>query len=267
MTSVSGNSLTAVPRRMFRSQRRAALTLLVIAGGWELLSLALPPYLIPGWEILVPDLRVALTESGTYHQIWITLVRIVVSLTASVVLGVLVGAIMGLSPRGEAYLTPFVRFVSGVPALTWILVAVIWFSGAEVRIFFVIVAITIPILSVNTLAGIKQLSPELNAMIYSLRPSFVQRMRILVAPHTAPHIVAGSRVALSFATRLVVFAELIAATSGIGARMYAAYATFDIASIFVWTIFLVVVLYGLDALLSVAERRLARWQGTTTRTT
>jgi ABC-type nitrate/sulfonate/bicarbonate transport system permease component len=148
----------------------------------------------------------------------------------------------------------------GIPALSLILVAVIWFRGAEIRVFFVIVAIALPIMVLNTLDGIKGIPRELTEMLISFRPTLWQRVHMITLPGAMPSIIVGMKIALSFATRLAVFAELIGTTQGFGSALYSAFQTFNLTAVFVWTILLVVLLYALNGLLLLLERWLLRYR-------
>lgn len=247
-------------------RRETIVTLLLLAGFWQFLSFFFPPYLLPGFQELVPQLGKTLAAPITYQHIGVSFSRTVVSLLAAVVVGTGLGVVMGISRRLESYLAPVVRFIMGVPALSWILVAVIWFRQMEVRVFFVIFAIALPIMILNTLDGIKAIPKDLYDMLLSFRPSLWQRIRMIVVPGAAPYILVGTKVALSFTIRLVVFAELIGTTHGIGSAMYTAFQTFNLTGIFIWTGLLVVLLYVLSGILDLLERRVLKWRPESIRT-
>jgi ABC-type nitrate/sulfonate/bicarbonate transport system permease component len=130
----------------------------------------------------------------------------------------------------------------------------------ELRVFFVIVAIALPIMVLNTLDGIKGIQRELTDMLVSFRPSRWQRVWMITLPGAMPSIFVGMKVALSFATRLSVFAELIGTTQGFGSALYSSFQTFNLTGVFVWTILLVILLYGLSAVLVVVERWFLRYR-------
>jgi NitT/TauT family transport system permease protein len=167
---------------------------------------------------------------------------------------------MGVNQKAERYLLPALQVLMGVPALSLILVAAIWFRMAELRVFFVIVVIAMPIMVLNTLDGIKGIQRELTEMLVSFRPDIWQRIFILTLPGAIPSILVGMKVALSFATRLAVFAELIGTTQGFGNALYSAFQTFNLTNVFVWTFLLVVLLYVLTGVLLLMERRLLKYR-------
>lgn len=240
--------------------RASLVTFAAMAVAWQVLSFFFPPYLIPGFQAIIPNFIELIFRPSTYIHAGVSLLRILIAFALSALFGIGVGLLMGLWHRAEAYLLPLVRFIMGVPALSWILIGVIWFRSSEVRVFFVMFVITFPILTLNTLDGIKSAPKELYDMLLSFRPTTTQLLRIVLLPATLPYILVGAKVALSFATRLVVFVELIGATMGIGARMFASFQTFNLTEIFVWTGILVALLLLLNWGMAYAERRLLRWR-------
>ncbi len=240
--------------------KETIITLAVLAGLWQLSSLFFPDYLVPGFQSLVPELVTTLASPVSYQHIGASLVRIVVGFSISVVAGVAIGVVMGVDQRIERYLMPALRVLMGIPALSLILVAVIWFREMEVRVFFVIVAIALPIMVLNTLDGIKAIQKDLSDMLLSFRPTAWQRIRMILLPGATPYIVVGMKVALSFATRIAVFAELIGTTRGFGSALYSAFQTFNLTGVFVWTALLVALLYALNGVVALVERRLLRWR-------
>lgn len=243
-------------------RKETIITLLVMAGLWQVSSLFLPQYLVPGIQTLAPELVSTLLQPETYGHILASLVRIVVAFAFSVVVGVALGIWMGMSKKAESYLIPALQVLMGIPALSLILAAVIWFRGMELRVFFVIVAIALPIVVLNTLDGIKAIPHDLMEMLASFRPSSWDRVGMIILPGAMPSIIVGMKVALSFATRLAVFAELIGTTQGFGSALYSSFQTFNLTGVFVWTILLVILLYALSALLVVFERRMLRYRPT-----
>ena len=241
-------------------RKETLTTLAVLMGLWQLSSLFLPSYLVPGFQLLVPELIGTLSQWETYGHILASLARIVAAFVFSVLAGVAIGIAMGVSNKMERYLMPALQVLMGIPALSLILAAVIWFRGMEVRVFFVIVAIALPIMVLNTLDGIKGIPRDLTEMLHSFRPSLWQQISMITLPGAMPAIVVGMKVALSFATRLAVFAELIGTTQGFGSALYAAFQTFNLTGVFVWTLLLVVLLYGLSGLLVILERRLLSYR-------
>jgi len=65
---------------------------------------------------------------------------------------------------------------------------------------------------------------------------------------------------IGYATRMVVFAELIGAAIGIGAKMGLAESTFKMPEVLAWTLVLVVINIASQAGVGQLEKRLLRWR-------
>lgn len=219
-----------------------------------------PGYIFPTIPTVLQKLTVILGTKSTYLQIGDTLERIFGGFAISAVIGVALGIALAMSRILSATLMPAVKFIMGMPALTWVLLSIIWFRFPEVRVWFLMIVLITPIVTVNTYDGVRATPHELYQMVRSLRPNTWHLLRMVVVPAATPFIFSGLKVGLSFGGRFVVFAEAMTADRGIGAAMYTLNQTFDTAGIIVWTLILVTLLSLLDAGLGRLERRWFRWR-------
>jgi ABC-type nitrate/sulfonate/bicarbonate transport system permease component len=178
----------------------------------------------------------------------------------SAIVGTGVGLAMAMSTRVLEALMPLIKIVMGVPALTWVLLSIIWFKSAEARVWFIMFILVFPIMTMNTYDGVRAVPHDLYHMVRSLRPTTWGLLKLLIVPAATPFIFSGLKVSLSFGGRIAVFAEALSASTGIGAAMYTMDQMFDTAGIIVWTVLLVLVLSLLDKALALAERRWFRWR-------
>ncbi|WP_368855139.1 ABC transporter permease subunit, partial [Klebsiella pneumoniae] len=81
------------------------------------------------------------------------------------------------------FIRPFLQAIividTGIPALSWMLIAVFWFKNTEARIFFILAVILLPFYALNVYEGIRALSKDLVDMVQSFRPSRLQILRYL----------------------------------------------------------------------------------------
>jgi NitT/TauT family transport system permease protein len=206
--------------------------------------------IISTYQIVVEDWR----------DLGITVARLMAALIAAMVVGSLLGGMMGLLRRFAPYARSFLFILSGVPSLSWILLAVLWFPQPEARIFFILVVVTLPFYALNVYDAIRALPTEWVEMLNVFRPSRGQAFRMLVIPHVLPTIVMTSKSVSGYAIRMVVFAELIGATIGIGAKLAQSQSLFRVDAIFGWTILLIVLNFAIQWLVELIERRLFKWR-------
>jgi NitT/TauT family transport system permease protein len=236
-------------------------TVLVVAALLALLeagSLVAPPYILPGVGAIVQAGREILASHT--RDIAVTLLRLLEGIVAAFLAGSLLGVAMGAAPALARYARPFLTIVMAVPALNWILFAILWFGSPELRVFFVIVVISLPFYALNVYEGIRGLPPDLVEAVEAFRPTRAQAIRLLVLPHTVPYIMMTTKSVLGYAIRITIFAELIGTAIGIGARLNAAQSQFRIDAVFAWTAILVVINFVLQAAVERVDRRLLRWR-------
>lgn len=195
-----------------------------------------------------------------WPEILVTLTRLAIALVFASVVGTVLGIAMGMLPNIRPYIRSLIVIDTGVPALSWMLIAVFWFKDPEARIFFIMSVIVVPFYALSVYDGIRALPKEWLEMCESFRPSRWQVLRMLILPHIVAYVFSTTRSVIGYATRMVIFAELIASAVGIGAQMGLAQANFDIASIFAWTILLVTLNIVSQHVVSFIEKRVLHYR-------
>ena len=158
------------------------------------------------------------------------------------------------------FLKALVVIDTGIPALSWMLIAVFWFKNPETRIFFILTVILLPFYALNIYEGVRALPKDLIDMVESFRASRWQVLRFLVLPHIVSYIFLTTKSVIGYAIRMVIFAELVASAVGVGSRMSLAQSTFRIDQVLAWTFFLVILNLVLQALVNAVETVAMRWR-------
>lgn len=224
--------------RLPRHERYAGIvTTLAIVLLLQLASMVAPHYIAPPPADIISSLLYKILP--LYKDMLLTLGRLALALGFAMLVGTGIGLAMGMFANARPYLRSLVVIDTGIPALSWMLIAVFWFRMPELRIFFILVVIVVPFYALGVADAIRAMPKDLLEMCESFRPNRWQVLRYLIFPHVTPYIFATTRSVIGYATRMIIFAELIAATAGIGAQMGLAQANFDISSILAWTILLV----------------------------
>ena len=153
--AIVGETVEALEARApFRFPREMVVGLLVLAVAWEIVSMFVPPFVVPGWG------RIFKALLGL-----VTLARVVAALALSFVLGLGCAVAMYVSGSVERYGRPIVRLLMAVPVVCWILFAVLWFKWVEFRIAFVLVVVCAPVFLVDVLDAMKGVSKDLRDML------------------------------------------------------------------------------------------------------
>ncbi|WP_458792996.1 ABC transporter permease [Yoonia sp. MH D7] len=256
--SASARPGAAVAKLLNQDRVAGLVVVALIIVALQIASMFAPHYIAPPPVLIAEKLWTQLIP--LWDEILITLLRLAVALVFAMILGTILGIVMGMMPKLRPYIRSLVVIDTGIPALSWMLLAVFWFREPEIRIFFIMSVILVPFYALNVFDGIRALPKEWLEMCESFRPSRWQVLRYLIAPHIVAYVFSTTRSVIGYATRMVIFAELIASAVGIGAQMGLAQANFDIASVFAWTLFLVVLNIFSQSMVALVEKRVLRYR-------
>jgi ABC-type nitrate/sulfonate/bicarbonate transport system permease component len=218
---------------------QAAAGICLLAVGWQILSMIFPHYLFPpAGEILVRTVEILITGS-LLGDVLLTGARIFAGLFGAFILGGLMAMMIGQSKTAENFVAPVLTFFQGIPALSWVVFAIIWFHGTEFRILFIMIMTTLPAFTFQILDAFRSMSKDLYEMTMAFRPSRWTLFRFLIVPTIVPGIFTAWKVNLGNAARVVVVAELVGATGGVGYELLRQQQLFDMAGAMAWTLQLV----------------------------
>lgn len=265
MLKVPDTSRTSAPR--FRASRafETAVPFVVLATLWQIGSLFLPHYLFPS---LVDVFFFCIKIFGSwslFRDVLATSGRIIAGLSGAFVFGSLLALMMYRSGTVDRFFAPILGFFQGIPALSWVVFAIIWFHGTEPRIFFIMVLTTLPAFTLQILGALRAMPKDLLEMVLAFRPSRFKMFRVMILPAILPDIITAWKVNIGNASRVVVVAELVGATGGVGYRLIETQQQFDMAGALAWTLQLVLFVLIFQQVLSRFEKYAFRYRPTSER--
>ena len=244
---------------------QATASTLVLAGLWQIASLFFPHYLFPPVTDVVKRAVDIVVSGPLLVEVLVTAARIFAGLLGAFVLGAAVALMIGRSPLIESYVTPVLVFLQGIPALSWVVIAIIWFHGIEFRIFFIMVLTTLPAFTFQILDAFRSMSKDLFEMTMAFRPRKWTLFRVLIVPTIVPGILTAWKVNLGNAARVVVVAELVGATGGVGYQLLRQQQLFDMAGALAWTLQLVLFVLVVQQALVAIEGFVLRYRAVSER--
>lgn len=131
-------------------------------------------------------------------------------------LGLFFGVLIGLSRTASRLLSPLISFLFAVVEMAWIPLFVLWWGyGIKTILVALTYVVFFPVLY-NTILGVRTVPAVLVNATRSLGASRWQVIWMVVLPAAIPNILTGLRTGAGFAFRGLIFAEIIAAKSGVG---------------------------------------------------
>jgi ABC-type nitrate/sulfonate/bicarbonate transport system permease component len=250
--------MTLSPR--VKQALQAAASTLALMAAWQLLSYIFPHYLFPPVQDILRRTFEIFVDLPLLIEMLATAARIFAGLLGAFLLGCLLAVVIGRSPFIESYFTPVLVFLQGIPALSWVVIAIIWFHGIEFRILFIMVMTTLPAFTFQILDAYRSMSKDLFEMTMSFRPSGWTLFRVLIVPTIVPGILTAWKVNLGNAARVVVVAELVGATGGVGYQLLLQQQLFDMSGALAWTLVLVLFVLVTQSALAALEAWVLRYR-------
>ncbi|HTH98926.1 MAG TPA: ABC transporter permease subunit [Stellaceae bacterium] len=239
---------------------RGAAPYVVMGVLWQVASLFLPHFLFPSLVDVFWRCLDILSSWAQFSEVLSTVYRILAGLLGAFLVGSALALMIVRSKTLDGFFSPVLTFFQGIPALSWVVFAIIWLHGTEFRIFFIMVLTTLPAFTFQVVGALRGMSRDLAEMVMSFRPSRLQLFRVMILPAILPDILTAWKVNLGNASRVVVVAELVGATGGVGYELLQQQQIFDMAGALAWTLQLVFFVLIAQHLLTIIETFVFRYR-------
>lgn len=236
------------------------IDLIGVALLWHLSTYYFSPAIVPPLSEIGGAIWNIFSQWTNLVSLLATSLRVLVGLVMSFVLGAALGVTMGLFGGVRTYARPVLHMIQGVPALSWVVFAVIWFAQVEVRIAFILIVGTLPAFALYVDSAVKSVNLDWIHLGQAFRASRIQILKKIIMPAIVPEVMGAWTVNLGNAVRVAVIAELIGSTTGVGFQLLQAQAVFDMAGAIAWTLSLVAVLFVYQGVITLVESRLLSWR-------
>jgi len=252
---------------LFAAARRlgsSVLPFVVVILCWQFASLFFPRFLFPSLIDVFWRCLEIFSSGAMFADVVATILRILAGLAGAFIVGGLLALLMVRSRAVDNFLSPILTLFQGIPALSWVVFAIIWFHGVEFRIFIIMVMTTLPAFTSQVLGALRAMSRDLMEMVFSFRPTRIKLFRVMIAPAILPDILTAWKVNLGNASRVVVVAELVGATGGVGYQLLQQQ-LFDMAGALAWTLQLVFFVLIVQGALTLIENTVFRYRAVSER--
>jgi NitT/TauT family transport system permease protein/taurine transport system permease protein len=206
------------PLRRFGPAARGAAGVLLLLAAWQLSVplVGMSSYFYPAPADVLAAF-VDLVRKGILPvYLADSLLRYVTGLVAGATLGIATGVLIGMHRTAALALSPLLKFLFAIVEVAWIPIFVVWFGyGIETIVLALIYVVFFPVMY-NTLLGVRTAPQILVNAVRSLGANHWQVLRLVILPSALPGIITGLRLGAGFAFRGLVFAEMVAAKTGIG---------------------------------------------------
>lgn len=221
--------------------RKAAVWLFWIALWQFAAALVHNPIIFVGPLEMLRSLGEQFFEAGFWLTIGHSFGKISLGFLGAFASGLLLGSLAYCVPFAGELLEPFMSLIRSIPVASFVILALIWIGSGSLSVF-ISYLVVLPMVYVNTIAGLSSTDPKLLEMARVFHMTGLKKIRYIYVPALMPYLVSGCKTALGMSWKSGIAAEVIGIpSSSIGEQLYYSKLYLDTAGLFAWTFVIVIV--------------------------
>lgn len=189
---------------------------LLIVWEWSVRSGFLPNTLIASPSQVVRNFFELVVSGKLLVHSLVSLYRLITGFAIGTLIGLALGVMVGTSKFVEKLVAPTIQFFAPIPPIAWIPLLIILLGIGEASKIGLIIIASFVVVYLSTVQGIRSTDQKLVDVAHVLRKSNKELIKKVLLPSATPHIFTGMRVALGLSWILLIAAEVIASSKGLG---------------------------------------------------
>ncbi|MBL8360730.1 MAG: ABC transporter permease [Rubrivivax sp.] len=215
--------------------------------------------LVPAPSTVAVRLGTILQGGDAWRPLGETLALLAAAYAVGCALAVAAGLAMGRSAWMHGLLEPLVEVLRPLPKPALLPPLILFLGlGAPMKLTVIALGVFFPVL-VNTVQGVRGTEPVLLDAARTFGHTRLHTLLAVVLPASLPMVLAGMRVSLGLGLVLVIVAEMMAGTGGVGYLILDMQRSFRVPEMYAWIVILAVLGWALNAVFVRLEGRVTRW--------
>ena len=243
---------------------RQAIFYTVLIAVWVILAKTKvwPPYVFPTPTGVYDSLRAGFADHSFWIAIAVSMKRMVIGYSLSVVLGMILGLGVASNKFLEETVGGLLVSLQSLPSICWLPLAVLWFGLTEKAILFVVVMGSLLSVTIAMETGRQQM-PKIYGMAgRNLGAKGFKLFWYVLLPASLPFILSGLKQGWAFAWRSLISGEMIFVSLGLGQLLMMGRDLYDMSQVISVMLLIIFIGYVVDGLVfKTVERRLQRRWG------
>jgi len=200
-----------------------------------------------------------LVDLNFWRMVGQTMTTWAIGMSVALVLGVVLGTIIGLSPFLRSYTRTTIEFLRPIPSVAIIPLAVVLLGPDRDSSLVIVIFATFWQILIQVLYGVADVDPVARDTQRSFGVGPLGRFSHLVFPTALPYLMTGIRLGATVAMILTVTGELLIGTPGIGQLMMQRSNVGDYAGVYAIVVTAGVLALVINLIIRVIERRVLSW--------
>lgn len=239
----------------------AAASVLLFFALWEWAAQYYGELLLPGPLATLAHIERMRWDATVTTALLDSARRTLYGFSAAALVGSLLGMLAGLSMTAAMAARPLITLLLGMPPIAWLVLAMLWFHSGDATPVFTVFVACLPIVFAAAMQGARTLDSQLNEVARMLRLPWWMRFTDVYLPHMLSWLFPAWITALGVAWKVVVMAELLSDSGGVGGAMSVARAQLDSVATMSWVTLVLALLLATEyLLLEPFKRHAERWR-------
>jgi NitT/TauT family transport system permease protein len=198
----------------FKDAASTTAFLVVFIGIWEVTFLlgVFPIVSLPSPLMVAQSLVDLISEGTLIYSTAVTLLRLFVGFSTSIIIGVGVGLAMVKFPQFGKTMNSFAVGLQSFPSIAWVPFAILLIGLNDSGILFVVIMSSVFSIMISTYSGIRNIPPIYIRSARNMGAKGISLFRHVMLPAATPSLIIGIRQGWSFAWHALVGAEMLITT-------------------------------------------------------
>jgi NitT/TauT family transport system permease protein len=250
-----------------------ALVAVAAVGSWHVLTTDeyfgtafLPPFFFSTPADVFGRVVQLFAGGGIWRHLWVTLSESMLAFAIGSAGGVAIGFWFARKPIVAAVFDPYVKMANALPRVVLAPIFALWFGLGIWSKVALGVTLVFFIVFFNVYQGVKEVNPTVLANARMLGMNDRALMRHVYWPSALSWMFSSLHTSVGFAVVGAVVGEYLGSAAGLGYLIQQAEGIFDVAGVFAGMFILATFVIAIDAVVTLAERRLLVWRPDEART-
>jgi nitrate/nitrite transport system permease protein len=213
------------------------------------------------WQVSEPYLAKPFEKRGELDQgilrfTWYSLILVAKGYTIALLIGTPLGFVLGMSKMFAKTFDPIIQILRPVSPLAWLPLGLVLFQKSEPAALFTIALCSMWPTVINTAVGVRAIPQDFLNVARVLNLSRTKTLFKILIPATLPFMFTGFRLSLGIAWLVIVAAEMLTGSPGVGGFLWQEYNSLIYEHIILCILTIGVIGFVLDRLMGLVERRL-----------
>lgn len=215
---------------------------------------------LPSFTTVIKEMVRLIGTGELLAHIQISLFRSLTGFFLGLLVAIPLGLLIGWFKKFEKFIDPLIQTFRNLSVLSILPAFVLFFGIGEVSKIAVVFWAVLWAVIINTISGVKNVDPLLIKGARSMGISSKDLFIKVIFPAALPSIFTGIRLSATTSILVLIGAEMVGASKGLGYALYFYQANFKTPAMYSVILVMAVIGVSINSILTVIEKRAFRWK-------